>query len=413
MLDALLLKARHELGLPLIHPARCRSCPSPLGRQYEEKYVEAIRLVGSKYLEAGDIPTAWAYFRAIGETERVARAILDYRPEGDDERLGAVIEVAFNHGVNPSAGIRADPRALRDLLGDHGLRAVAGPRRGGARRLRRAADPPPARRPVGQPPGRDRRAAASWSRRTGTSIAELIAGRDWLFADESYHIDISHLASVVRMSILRHRPRDDRAGRRPDRVRPPALAAAPVRGPPPFERIFDDHGIYLGALLGRDVEAAIAHFRAKLLAMRTRIGRGIAIPAQTLVNLLVRLGRLDEAIEVASQYLAGLPDSALSLPERRPALPACRRTRAAGGDRSRSERPGELHRRPPHAFPILNSFPSAPAPRIGRSQRAHGVGPCDRPIGDHLIHHSCGMSAGLEACGRHSAGMGRIGDAQG
>ena len=36
----------------------------------------------AKYLEAGDIPTAWAYFRAIGETDRVARAIGDYRAGG-------------------------------------------------------------------------------------------------------------------------------------------------------------------------------------------------------------------------------------------------------------------------------------------------------------------------------------------
>ena len=45
-------------------------------------------------------------------------------------------------------------------------------------------------------------------------------------------------------------------------------------GVPPFERIFDDHGIYLRALLGRDVEAAIAHFRAKLgRPTRGRIAR--------------------------------------------------------------------------------------------------------------------------------------------
>ena len=34
----------------------------------------------------------------------------------------------------------------------------------------------------------------------GTSIAGLVKDRPWLFSDESYHIDISHLASVVRMS---------------------------------------------------------------------------------------------------------------------------------------------------------------------------------------------------------------------
>ena len=48
--------------------------------------------------------------------------------------------------------------------------------------------------------------------------------------------------------------------------------------------------------------------------MPIRNRRDPAVPAQTLVNLLVRLGRLDGAIEVSSQYLAGLPDAALFCP---------------------------------------------------------------------------------------------------
>ena len=34
----------------------------------------------------------------------MAQAIRDYRPAENDERLGAVIEVAFNHGVSPERG---------------------------------------------------------------------------------------------------------------------------------------------------------------------------------------------------------------------------------------------------------------------------------------------------------------------
>src|SRR5438445_422566 len=33
------------------------------------------------------------------------------------------------------------------------------------------------------------------------SVRDLITGRDWLFADEGYHIDISHLSSVIRFSL--------------------------------------------------------------------------------------------------------------------------------------------------------------------------------------------------------------------
>ncbi len=71
--------------------------------------------------------------------------------------------------------------------------------------------------------------------------------------------------------------------------------------------------MYLAALIGRDIEAAIAHFRSKLAPSERESGE-VAVPAQTLVNLLVRLGRLDAALDVASEYLAGLPDSALFCP---------------------------------------------------------------------------------------------------
>src|ERR1700677_664271 len=77
LLEAHLLKARHELGLPLIMSGPLASLPEPARTQYEERYVAAIRLVGSRHLEAGDIPTAWAYFRAIAEIEPVANAIRD------------------------------------------------------------------------------------------------------------------------------------------------------------------------------------------------------------------------------------------------------------------------------------------------------------------------------------------------
>ena len=84
---------------------------------------------------AGDIPTAWAYFRAIGEPEPVAGALDDYvagrrrRAAGPGHR-GRV----QSRGEHP-ARVRADPRALRHLLGDHGVRA-------GSRRATRRPESP-------------------------------------------------------------------------------------------------------------------------------------------------------------------------------------------------------------------------------------------------------------------------------
>jgi hypothetical protein len=57
------------------------------------------------------------------------------------------------------------------------------------------------------------------------------------------------------------------------------------RGDPPFDDPYTDHAIYLRVMLGEDVEAGLAHFRAK--------GESAA---EVLVDLLVRLDRFQDAI---------------------------------------------------------------------------------------------------------------------
>src|SRR3954469_19992705 len=104
LLDALLLKARHELHLPPIQTGPISSLQEPIRTQFEEKYVEAIRRVGTKLLEAGEIPMAWAYFRAIAEPEPVAAALERFVPGDDVEQVGQVIDVAFNQGANIRRG---------------------------------------------------------------------------------------------------------------------------------------------------------------------------------------------------------------------------------------------------------------------------------------------------------------------
>jgi hypothetical protein len=310
LLDALLLKARHELGLPLIQDGDIASIEEPLRTEYETRYVEAIRIVGTRLLETGDIAAAWPYFRAIGETEPVARAIETYVPAADDERAGAIIEVAFNQGANPRRGFElildhygtcSAITAFEHLAGDAASRPAAAGRL--VHRLHEEltaslrADIAQRGQPL--PP-------------EGTPIAALVAGRPWLFADDAYHIDISHLTSVVRIAPLL----DD----------PGAIALAVglceygrnlslrlrSEGEPPFEDHFADHAVYLRALLAEDVDAAVAHFRAKIAAAPG--GVDDSIPAQVLVGLLLRLGRLDEALDAAAQHLAGIPESALSCP---------------------------------------------------------------------------------------------------
>lgn len=313
LLDTRLLKARLDLGLPTVLTGSLAEIPEPARTQYEERYVEAIREVGGLLLGAGEIGAAWAYFRAIAEKEPVVAAIEAYDPPENDERIGQVVEVAFNQGVHPLKGFGlildhygtcSAISAFEGLPPEEATRVACADRL--ARRLHadltanlRAEI---ARRGQPLPP-------------EGTPIAGLVEGRDWLFVDDAYHLDVSHLSATVRLSPLLVDPGTielalgltDYGRRLSDRHR--------YEGDPPFEDQYGDHAAYLRALLGRDSEGAIVHFRAKLPAPATDPeGRDEAIAAQVLVRLLLRLGRPEEALDVAAEHLAHLPDSALACP---------------------------------------------------------------------------------------------------
>ena len=314
LLDALLLKARHELGLPLVQVGGLNDVPEPIRSQYEERYVAAIREIGRKFIASGDLGSAWPYFRAIGEPEAVAKALEAYEPTEGDERLGGVIEVAFNQGANPRKGFEL---ILKHYGSCSAITAFEHLPREGATRSS-CADA--LVRQIHEHLATNLRAEITHRGEpeppADTPIADLIAGRDWLFEDEAYHIDVSHLASTVRVAPLLSDPATLALASGLTDYGRKLSGRHTFEGDPPFEKVYDDHGIYLQALLGLDVDGAVAHFKAKLAAPG-----GVddpegpdPVPAQVLVGLLDRLGRLDEAIEVAAAHLAGFPESALFCP---------------------------------------------------------------------------------------------------
>src|SRR6202035_4759259 len=132
----------------------------------------------------------------------------------------------------------------------------------------------------------------------GSSVTELIRGRDWLFGEFDSYVDAAHLTSIVPLAL--------------DFTDPEALQLAielcdygahlssnfQYRSVPPFEDFYNDHAVFLKALLGCDVDTAVAHFRQKVDAASADTG-----PAQILVMLLTRLKRYRDAIKVYFEYL--------------------------------------------------------------------------------------------------------------
>src|SRR5690606_28774314 len=122
-----------------------------------------------------------------------------------------------------------------------------------------------------------------------TTLAELIADRDWLFGEMSYHTDTTHLAAVVRFArVLEDRELIAKAydlteyGRR-------LSQQFQFPGEPPFRELYPSHALFFGAQLGKNVDEAVAYFDQQ--ARETDVHEQGTGPAEIYIALLSRLGR--------------------------------------------------------------------------------------------------------------------------
>lgn len=311
---ALLLQKRHELGVSPVPTGPATELPPDLHQPYEDAIRDAGRLVGQLYLDQGDIPHAWLYFRMLGEPDPIVEALDRYQP-GEEDDCQPIVDIAFNQGVHPRRGFdlilqRYGICSAITTMGGHmgGPEFTHGPevREYCVQRLVRALHEQLVERLASEIQGRESAAPAT------RSIHELMAGRDWLFEEDFYHIDISHLSSVVQMSVYLS------PGAELDLARELCLYGERLAtrfkfpGDPPFEDPYRDYGVYLAVVAGDNVEAGLAHFRAKIEGANP--GEIGTFPAEVLVNLLVLANQEAEALAVARQYLADVDERQLTCP---------------------------------------------------------------------------------------------------
>jgi hypothetical protein len=139
-----------------------------------------------------------------------------------------------------------------------------------------------------------------------------MAGRDWLFEDEFYHVDVSHLGAVVQMSV--HLPPSEELNLARELCEYGARLSPRLQyeGDPPFENQYHDYGVFLAILAGDHVDEGLAHFRAK--AEQANPETDGTFPTEVYVNLLLKVNRPAEALAAARRFLAQVPDQRLSCP---------------------------------------------------------------------------------------------------
>jgi hypothetical protein len=311
--DARLMQARLQLGLPLVSHPTFADLANETQRAYQEAYVRAARETGELFAADGDIGAAWPYFRAIGDTGPIVAALdrldvgVEDTPESRD-RLGDAIQIAFQDGVHPRKGFEL-------ILKQFGLcRAItmfgAYPQTDGRDESLRLL----VRSLHGQLVDNLRHAISDVEGPLpeSQSITALIEGRDWLFENNAQHTDSSHIGPVLAFSA---ELKDKETLRLAVEIADYASRLAPLfqySDDPPFERAYEDRGIYLKALLGEDVDRAVRHFVAK--AARSDPDRDRRRPAEVLVQLLVRLEKYDAAINAFRRYLIDAAPDDLSCP---------------------------------------------------------------------------------------------------
>ncbi|MDZ4685261.1 MAG: hypothetical protein SH850_09230 [Planctomycetaceae bacterium] len=302
LFDALCLQKKQSLGVPLGKPTSLEDVPADKRDEFEQTYIAAAREVGRLLLEAGKIGQAWIYFHAIREPQAVRDAIEKLPiPRESTEQSEELLELALFKGVHPVQGMKI-------MLRTHGTcssitsldqtfpRLSMDDRAATAALLVRTLHEEltsSVQREVQQktpfaPPAK--------------SLRELIAGREWLFADNNYHIDVSHLSSTVRFarSLSPGAPKLELAR---DLCEYGSQLAPQFQyaGEPPFQDYYPAHIQFFRVLLDDGRDEALAYFQRQLDVEPD--GSDQALIAYVLVDLLVRIDRFTDALPLAEKHL--------------------------------------------------------------------------------------------------------------
>jgi hypothetical protein len=314
LFDLRMLESRVALGLP--PSGDIGAIDEKTRERLDDRSLAACREVGWPLLDEGHVAAGWMYLRAAADPAEVSRKLAELAeaPLADEEaaaaRLQEIVQIALWEGVDPSLGIRlviASQGTCNSITAyEQALSRLPAARQ----RLPAAVLVEHLHRELLQSLAADleRRGLVPHETIAATaSIVVLLDAAGGMKDDPSFHIDVSHLQSVLRIArVCTERAVIEKAWelsvyacRLPDEVTYP--------GEPPFENVGEASRLFYAAQLGRDVDEAVRYFRKA--AALARVEDAGTLPADTLVYLLWRLGRPGEALHAALERPAdqGMP----------------------------------------------------------------------------------------------------------
>jgi len=298
LFEALKMKTRHEMGLPLTYTMESENLDDAVRDKLERGLLDACRETGLLLLGDGRIAEGWMYLRPVGDRDAARNALSSIEP--DDENLDALTGVLLGEAVDVRRGFaillehHGTCNAITTFdsqLVEHSLED----RRDAAELLithlhgelmaNVKAD-------IQQQEGVEA---------SETTLRELVADRDWMFNEHSYHVDTTHLAAVVRAARLVEDKDIVRTALDLTYYGRELNEQFQYDSEEPFAELYPSHAFYFQAVLGENTEEAIAYFRNK--AENLPAEEHGPLPVEVYVQVLARAGKPLEAIEASIALL--------------------------------------------------------------------------------------------------------------
>ncbi len=298
LFEALKMRVRNRLGLPLVTDDNEPSRPEDVERQLEVGLLDACREAGTMLIEEGQVGEGWMYLRPTGDVDFAKQLIQDV--EINDDNYDEMIQVLLHEGIDVGRGFqavidhqgtcnsitlyeqslatrsKADRKAAASCLLSHLYNELTDLVRGDI-----------ARREA--PAGDDE------------TLAEMIDSRRWILDEGEYHLDTTHLSSTVRIASTLDDPAMIRKAWELTQYGKRLHHQFQYPGDEPFVDFYPAYSAYYSILLGENIDAGLKVFERKARTVDASEHGTAAI--ETYVDLLDRVGRSTEAVESAIELV--------------------------------------------------------------------------------------------------------------
>lgn len=300
LFEVLKMRCRHQMGLPLIYSEQPDNLSEEQQALLEKGLLASCREIGTLLIKNGQLQDGWMYLQPVGDNELSEKLVRSVTP--DDDNIDTIIEIAVSQGAAPAYGYEL-------LLKQYGTCNGITTFDTQANRFDKTAQRSMAKLLLNHLYEELLSNIQYSIKETGTefdegsSLEQILEQFPDLMNEGAHHIDTTHLASLMRIarlvddegSLKKMAALSDYGQRLAEDFQYPGMA--------PFEDTYKDHSFFYHALTGKNVEAAVEHFRGKLKTVSVEEFGPVA--HETLVEFLIRLGRKDEALSLMTNELLG------------------------------------------------------------------------------------------------------------